>query len=268
MSSHFLLSGFSATALRGSDARAYAQSQFSANADEFVSSHYSPLAWCDPKGRVLAFMLACADDSGINLVLPAAQAETIRNRLAQFTIGRKVEVAPLAPVAATFDAGSGVPRLSPDSPRGMFAGTQAPLSETNSARWLHQDICAGLPWLSPATSGQHLPQWLGLEQLGALSWDKGCYPGQEIVARLHYRGSVKHGLQGLRLESAKIPEGHSRIVDSAGKLAGHWLYGMPQGQKSIGLAVLANRLEAGDTVMVEADAVRVPARVVAPTALC
>src|SRR5690625_4329734 len=110
MSSHFLLSGFSATALRGSDARAYAQSQFSANADEFVSSHYSPLAWCDPKGRVLAFMLACADDSVINLVLPAAQAETIRNRLAQFTIGRKVEVAPLAPVAATFDAGSGVPR--------------------------------------------------------------------------------------------------------------------------------------------------------------
>src|SRR5690625_7421299 len=113
MSSHFLLSGFSATALRGSDARAYAQSQFSANADEFVSSHYSPLAWCDPKGRVLAFMLACADDSVINLVLPAAQAETIRNRLEQFNLGSKVEVDPLDPGAATFAAGSGVNWLSP-----------------------------------------------------------------------------------------------------------------------------------------------------------
>src|SRR5690625_4864573 len=267
MSSYFHLSGFSATALRGSDAHAYAQSQFSANADEFVSSHYSPLAWCDPKGRVLAFMLACTDDTGISLVLPADQAETIRNRLAQFTIGRKVEVAPLAPVAATFDAGPGVPRLSPDSPRGMLAGKQAPDSETDSARWLHQDICAGLPWLSPATSGQHLPQWLGLEQLGALSWDKGCYPVQEIVARLHYRGSVKHGLQGLRLESEKVPGGHSRIVDSAGKLAGHWLYGMQQRQNSLGLAVLANRVEAGDTVTIEAGADEIPARVVAPAAL-
>src|SRR5690625_7490314 len=110
MSSHFLLSGFSATALRGSDARAYAQSQFSANADEFVSSHYSPLAWCDPKGRVLAFMLACADDSGINLVLPAAHAETIRNRLAHCTIGSKVVVSPQAPVSATFDVLSTLPR--------------------------------------------------------------------------------------------------------------------------------------------------------------
>src|SRR5690625_3154170 len=117
MSIHFLLLGFSLTSLRGSDARVSSQSQFSAIADEFVCSHYSPLAWCDPKGRVLAFMLACADDSGINLVLPDAQYETIRKRLAQFTIGRKVEVAPLAPVAATFDAGSGVPRLSPDRDR-------------------------------------------------------------------------------------------------------------------------------------------------------
>src|SRR5690625_7924995 len=96
MSSYFHLSGFSATALRGSDAHAYAQSQFSANADEFVSSHYSPLAWCDPKGRGLAFMLACTEDRGLSLGRPADRAETSRNRLGQFSLGRKGEVDPVA----------------------------------------------------------------------------------------------------------------------------------------------------------------------------
>jgi folate-binding protein YgfZ len=58
-------------------------------------------------------------------------------------------------------------------------------------QWKLTELRAGISWLCPETSGQFLPQWLGFDQLGAVNYRKGCYPGQEIVARTHYLGKVK-----------------------------------------------------------------------------
>ena len=57
--------------------------------------------------------------------------------------------------------------------------------------WKISELRRGITWLCPETSGQFLPQMLGYDQLGALNFKKGCYPGQEIVARTHYLGKVK-----------------------------------------------------------------------------
>jgi len=61
--------------------------------------------------------------------------------------------------------------------------------------WRAQDIAAGLPQVSSATSGQFVAQMLNLDCIDAISFDKGCYTGQEIIARAHYRGRVKRRMQ-------------------------------------------------------------------------
>jgi folate-binding protein YgfZ len=57
--------------------------------------------------------------------------------------------------------------------------------------WNWAQVQAGLPWISAATQDQFLPQMIGLDAIGGVSFDKGCYPGQEIVARSRYLGEIK-----------------------------------------------------------------------------
>lgn len=69
--------------------------------------------------------------------------------------------------------------------------------------WTRLRILAGEPALHPSTSGRFLPQSLGLEELDAVHLNKGCYLGQEVIARAHYRGTVKRHLRHARCESAQ-----------------------------------------------------------------
>ena len=92
--------------------------------------------------------------------------------------------------------------------------------------WRHHDITARLPWLGPASAGRFVPQALELERIGALSFDKGCYPGQEIVARLHFRGGNKRGLRVVATGAAP-PEAGATLLDANGDRLGEVLYAAP-----------------------------------------
>ncbi|MGB3289809.1 MAG: folate-binding protein [Burkholderiaceae bacterium] len=70
-------------------------------------------------------------------------------------------------------------------------GTETDSMQGNAALWRAQDIQAGLPWIQAATQDLFIPQTLNLDLIDAVSFTKGCYPGQEVVARSHYRGTVK-----------------------------------------------------------------------------
>ena len=66
-------------------------------------------------------------------------------------------------------------------------------------QWRYLDIMSGIPWLTTATSEQFIPQMLNLDQLGGISFSKGCYTGQEIVARTHYLGKAKRATVSRRM---------------------------------------------------------------------
>ena len=89
------------------------------------------------------------------------------------------------------------------------------------AEWTLQEIRAGRPFISAATQDQFVPQMVNLEKLGAVDFQKGCYPGQEIVARAQYRGQVKRRMVHLRapagsdLRPGQEFEGGT-VVDRAG----------------------------------------------------
>ncbi len=75
-----------------------------------------------------------------------------------------------------------------------------------SAQWQAQDIEAGLPWIEAATQDLFIPQTLNLDLIEGVSFTKGCYPGQEIVARSHYRGTVKRRMAGATLSLPTVQE--------------------------------------------------------------
>ncbi|HZR01893.1 MAG TPA: folate-binding protein, partial [Burkholderiales bacterium] len=113
-----------------------------------------------------------------------------------------------------------------------------------TAEWDLRMIEAGLPMVTAATQDQFVPQMLNLEKLGAVSFDKGCYPGQEIVARSQYRGEVKRRLFRLRLPQGRVAPGEEIFADGIAQSAGSVINAAAQGEGAALLAVL--RLEAVD----------------------
>src|SRR5690606_37749646 len=109
------------------------------------------------------------------------------------------------------------------------------------AGWRRADIDAGLPWLAPSLAGEFLPQSLDLERLGAISFDKGCYPGQETAARVHFRGGNKRHLHRLEIEGGGVPARGESLLDVARSTpVGQLLYAAPGATgSSVALAVIA-----------------------------
>jgi tRNA-modifying protein YgfZ len=81
--------------------------------------------------------------------------------------------------------------------------------------WELAEIQAGIPEVYPQTSGQFVAQMLNLDKIGAVSFTKGCYPGQEIVARTHHLGRVKRRARLFRAAGAPPVPGES-LADTAG----------------------------------------------------
>jgi len=80
-------------------------------------------------------------------------------------------------------------------------------------RWRLADIRAGLPMLAENLRDQLLPQWLGLDRLGAISLAKGCYPGQEVMSRLHFKGGNKRSLYRIELARTAAPGAGLKLAD-------------------------------------------------------
>ena len=162
------------TAIRieGTDAVGFLNGQFTTEVAALAIGQAGLSAWCDPRGRAIAtFFLLRRDETF--LLLPGDMKDAFIKRLKMFVLRADVIIAETAPEAA------------PQWPH--LPGMDGDAAETVLLR-------RGIPLLHPQTSGRFLPQELNLELLDALSFSKGCYPGQEIIARLRYRGKVKRRL--------------------------------------------------------------------------
>lgn len=94
--------------------------------------------------------------------------------------------------------------------------------------WRKDDILAGWLWICAATRERFIPQTLGLDQIGAVSFNKGCYTGQEIVARTHYLGAAKRGIRQISGTGSTPPApGEERppagVIVNAAPTAGGWV---------------------------------------------
>jgi folate-binding protein YgfZ len=168
------LFSLSTISVSGPDAIAFLQSQLTADLGRLDSDRWTAAAWCNPKGRALVVMQVLRQEDAVILSMPEPLAGAIYDRLNMYRIGRKV----------TISAHADVPPGSTGHPDEAII----PQSAQEKRQWLSSEIDRGMPWLLPETADRFLPQMLGLERLGGLSFRKGCYPGQEIIARVHYPG--------------------------------------------------------------------------------
>lgn len=122
----------------------------------------------------------------------------------------------------------------------VFTQLSATAAPTGNAAWCLQDIRAGLAWLTPAHQDALLPQMLNWEALGGISFKKGCYTGQEVVARAHFRGQVKKRLAHARIETQQLPELGASVVDSEGKNRGDIVAAELNGNGGTELLVVLN----------------------------
>lgn len=250
--------------LRGPDAVDFAQSQFTGDVEALPPARWQPMGWCDARGRAVAVVLVSRRQNGIDLVLPASQADTTARRLEMYAIHRAVEIEPGAQVSGSMDARDDDPRLCMDDSRSIdLERTDAAESPDTAKRWLLSDLRCAMPWLEEATSGRYLPQMLGLETLGGVSYTKGCYPGQEVVARVHYLGRHSRRLSAFTLCSGTVPAAGAPILDEDGAESGTVLWAIARGEGSAGLAVVKLTGEESRTISVDGGTglLRAPAEI-------
>lgn len=201
--------------IEGAGAPRFAQAQFSGNVDALAPGHWQWNAWLTPQGRVRALMhLVDIGDGNLLVLLRGGDAQAICIALSRYLLRLPVRLTvrefgggadgPADSGTAVRDGGDIVLGYGSRSLR-LGTATNTPPDATASTTWRVRDIREGWPRL-PAGEPEFLPPALGLEHLQAVSFDKGCYPGQEIAARLRYRGGHKHRLYHLQGRAA-LPGG-------------------------------------------------------------
>ncbi|HEV2622192.1 MAG TPA: folate-binding protein [Frateuria sp.] len=194
--------------LEGADAIAFAQAQFSSNLASLADGQWQFSAWLDAQGRVRAlFHLVRLDGQRLRLLLRGGEAQALAAELQRYVFRAKVHVAALPVRQLSTTTAMAVHAVAAQEDTLVLGCGSHGLKLANQAddEWRLPQLRAGWPWLPPGGADGLLPAWLDLGKLGATALDKGCYPGQEIVARMHYRGGSKRHLHHLRLSRALAP---------------------------------------------------------------
>jgi folate-binding protein YgfZ len=182
----------------GHDARQFLHNQLSADISSIPVGGSGFACCCNPAGRVLGLLLVHIGDDTVLAVCAAELSAMLNDWLSRFIIRADVRIVrreDLAVVQGTESvSGETSPVATLASGPGYLivpAGSAGPGSEEQLAAWQVEELRSGVVWLDSSSSGEFLPQMLGYESIGALNFKKGCYPGQEIIARTRYLGKLK-----------------------------------------------------------------------------
>jgi tRNA-modifying protein YgfZ len=212
------LNRYGLLSVTGDDARDFLHAQLTNDILNLPSGRAALAGWCSAKGRLLASFLVIPLDRGYLLQLARDLAAPIAKRLAMFVLRSKVRIADESEAWAQYgewgDELRGDPfevsregsriRVRVAAERALLltpASDDLPAT-TPEDLWTVQEIQAGRPLITSATQDLFVPQMVNFDALGAVDFKKGCYPGQEIVARAQYRGQVKR-----RMVHARAPAG-------------------------------------------------------------
>ena len=241
------LSHLGLVAATGDDAAAFLHNQLTNDVQSLGLSEARLAGYCSPKGRLLATMLIWKSPDAILLQLPREIQAGVQKRLQMFILRAKAGLsdasdtrvalglagaqaaAALAPWFAELPSGAygvvhqpsgtlirlpdadGLPRYQwlapPDVAQAAWSQLVLTLKPAGAAAWRRLDIRAGIPQVVQATQEQFVPQMINFEVLGGVNFRKGCYPGQEIVARSQYLGKLKRRMLPAQVAAGGVAPG-------------------------------------------------------------
>ncbi len=261
LSGHILcdLSHLGLLEVQGQDAYDFLQGQLTNDIKQLNGTNSQYTGYCNPKGRLLAFFLAFSHHDHIHLQLNGMLTESILSRLKMYILRSKVSIVDKSKDIVCFGLSGinafeylkGIFKNVPDVPYEIKSLEEATIirllgavprylvftpqnnaiaiweklnpffSPAGKTCWDYLEIMAGIPDIEPSTKEEFVPQMLNLDTLGAINFKKGCYTGQEIVARTHYLGKVKRKtLQG-NIKSTDQPKaGDDVYLDISNEVAG------------------------------------------------
>lgn len=237
------LSHLSLLQIMGLDAATFLQGQLTNDIKGLDGSNSQYTGHCMAKGRLLALFLAFMHHGHYHMQCNGALGEQVAKRLRMYVLRSKVTITDVsddlvrlglsganAPAAverlfgavpqtahqlADFEIAT-VLRLPGTTPRfeifaqlqhatGLWDALTPDFKPAGKSCWDWLEIRAGIPDITPATQEAFVPQMVNLDALGGISYTKGCYIGQEIVARTHYLGKVKRRTQLAHVATAELP---------------------------------------------------------------
>lgn len=203
--------------IEGPDAAAFAHAQFSSKIDSVAIGQWQFSAWLDAKGRVRAlFHLARLDQERYLLLLRGGSAAGMVESLRRFVFRSRVKLTALPLRMLTTGDRRPMHAVSQDDDSiSLGCGSHSldiVATRHSDNAWRALQLRDGWPWLPDSALDALLPSALSLQRLQAVAVDKGCYPGQEIVARLHFRGGHKRHLHRGTL-SQSLPAGETLRID-------------------------------------------------------
>jgi len=228
----------------GKDAARLLQGQITCDVNDVSELKSSLGALCNPKGRAITTFLLVKTGDAFLMVLPEGLLEPVKKRLQMYVLRSDVTLTdssdqlcliglchPDKHAGALFATtlkeiitvnfsttqSRSLVITEPDKAIALWSdrvGNQG-FQPENSEQWRYLDILSGIPWLTTETSEEFIPQMLNLDLLGGISFNKGCYTGQEIVARTHYLGKTKRAMYLAECDTPFLPAPNSAIIDDS-----------------------------------------------------
>lgn len=241
------LAGLGLISVTGDDAPSFLHNQLTNDVEHLGPAEARLAGYCTPKGRLLASFLMWKSSDAVMLQLPRTIQPTVQKRLQMFVLRAKAKLndasdthaalglagdtvgealkawfpeLPATPYAKTDNAAGtlirvadalGVARyqwIAPlDVAQQAWPEVVKTLTPVATAIWRLADIHAGVPQITQATQEHFVPQMINFELIGGVNFKKGCYPGQEIVARSQYLGKLKRRMLLASIEASNVDAG-------------------------------------------------------------
>jgi len=283
------LSGLGILKISGDDAVEFLQGQFSNDVKQLDGSNSQLSSYCTPKGRILASFRIFRDGDDFYLLIPAETIPATQKRLQMYVLMSKVTITDISSDSVrigingqqAMDKLAGycndlpaadnefcrvnnmqVLRIPGTQPRFILIGSAGDIQAIwenlvesipvgGYPDWDLLDIQAGLPSVYNETVEAFVPQMINLHAIDGVSFSKGCYPGQEIVARMHYLGKLKRRMYRAMIKSAMPPAPGTPLVSAhsdSGQGAGQIVSSAPvdEGSCEVLAVVQISAQESGD----------------------
>jgi len=226
--------------ITGNDAATFLQGQITCNVHDTSIGQSRLGAICTPKGRTIAVFVLVRQAEQFLLVVPATQLPSVKNHLQKYLLRAAVSLtdstdslcllgqwssklaSPPLLITTPIDNGVSIAFANrelviapPDQAMALWLTLVGQgFKATHPAWWRHADINTGIPWLCPRTAEHYIPQMLDLDRMGGISFNKGCYTGQEVIARTHFLGQAKRALFVGNCAALQTPAPQSDIINA------------------------------------------------------